>query len=173
MVKLRDWLKNNKEKTKGITKEKFEKVKNKTKQKYNEVLDTEVEEIQDRTKQFVGQATETTKGYLTAILLILYFVFWLFVPTVFFIALFGIFSSSGDLSGSNDPVFWKSYYSPFLPAGIFSVIYIGVLSFIFIKIPEGMFKKAQKHGFKFSFVIFLLLLVIFFLVANNSYFKTW
>jgi hypothetical protein len=169
MVKLRDWLKNNKEKTKGITKEKFDEVKNKTKQKYNEVLDTEVEEIQDRTKQFVGQATETTKDYLTAILLILYFVFWLFVPTIFFIVLFGVFSLSGELTG-NDPFFWESRYSPFLPAGIFSVIYIGVLSFIFIKIPEGMFKKAQKLGFKFSFLIFLLLLVIFIVVANKDYF---
>lgn len=173
MVKLRDWLKNNKEKTK----EKYEEVKNKTKDQYNKVLDTEVGEIQDKSKEFVRNTTDVTKGFLLlikgfilAIFLILYFIFWLLVPTIFFIALFGIFSFSGDWSGSNNPVFWKSYYSPYIPAGIFSVIYIGVLSFVFIKTPEGLFKKVQKRGFKFSFVIFLLLLVIFVVVANYSYF---
>ena len=116
MVKLRDWLKNNKEKTKGITKEKFDEVKNKTKQKYNEVLDTEVEEIQDRTKQFVGQATETTKGYLTAILLILYFVFWLFVPTIFFILV-------NLISGINDAFEIKLLRDESTPGAITPPIY--------------------------------------------------
>ena len=91
------------------------------------------------------------------------------VPTIFFVVLFGVFSLSGELTG-NDPIFWESRYSPFLPAGIFSVIYIGALSFVFIKTPEGLFKKAQKRGFKFSFIIFLLLLFVFVVVTNYSYF---
>ena len=172
MVKLRDWLKNNKE----ITKEKYKEVKNKTKEQYNKVLDTEVEEIQDKSKEFVRNTTDLTKGFLLlikgfilAIFLILYFIFWLLVPTIFFVVLFGVFSLSGELTG-NDPIFWESRYSPFLPAGIFSVIYIGALSFVFIKTPEGLFKKAQKRGFKFSFIIFLLLLFVFVVVANYSYF---
>jgi len=169
MVKLRDWLKNNSEKTKEKTKEKYEEVKSRTKEKYNKVLDTEVEEIQDKTKQFVGGAIETTKGYLTAIFLILYFMFWLLVPAIFIITIFYIFIFSGNLVDSNYTVIWVADYSPFIFAGIFSVIYIGVLSFVFIKTPEGLFKKAQKRGFKFSFLFFLLLLVIAIVTTNFSY----
>ena len=59
MVTIREWLKEKRESSKRKAAELFKNTKDKTTETYNKVLDTEVEDIKNKTKKFKQKARET------------------------------------------------------------------------------------------------------------------
>jgi len=88
MVTIREWLKEKREGSKRKAAELFKNTKDKTSETYNKVLDTEIDDIKNKTKETVSEgaklAAEAKEGIKSEFPAFITFFIWLALPYIIF-----------------------------------------------------------------------------------------